>query len=63
MDEIDVTEQIKNSPVLKRLQEEVRLENELGSPNVYNRMHNRHNRSFPRPRPFPLPPIDTDRKI
>ena len=32
------------NPVLARLIEEVRIENSRG-PNVYNRFHNRHNRS------------------
>ena len=42
--EIDITEKIKNSPVLARLVEEVRIE-KLSGPYSYNRMHNRHNRS------------------
>ena len=50
-DEADVTEAVKNSPLLKRLIEEVRLEH-INGVFGYNRMHNRHNRSV---RPYPLP--------
>jgi hypothetical protein len=42
--QIDITEAIKNSPVLARLVEEVRIE-KFSGPYSYNRMHNRHNRS------------------
>ena len=55
IDQIDVTELVKRSPVLARLIEEVRLEESLGI-SGYNRMHNRHNRSMRPPRPWPDPP-------
>ena len=60
IEEMDITEKVKNSPILARLVEEVRLE-KLAGPSAYNRMHNRHNRSAPRgpwpPRkPEPEPP-------
>ena len=42
--EIDITEAVKNSPILSRLVEEVRIE-QVSGPQSYNRMHNRHNRS------------------
>ena len=42
--EIDITEAVRNSPILSRLVEEVRIEQLSGSQS-YNRMHNRHNRS------------------
>ncbi len=42
--EMDITEAVKNSPVLSRLVEEVRMEQVAGHQS-YNRMHNRHNRS------------------
>ena len=42
--EIDITEAVRNSPILSRLVEEVRIE-QLYRPQSYNRMHNRHNRS------------------
>ena len=54
MEDIDITERVRNSPVLARIVEEVRQEEAAGSsPQLYNRMHNRHNRSGPR---WPLPP-------
>lgn len=38
---------MKRSPALDRLIEEVRNDRESGAdPNAYNRMHNRHNRSW-----------------
>lgn len=40
MEEVEV----KDSPTLRRLIEEVRRE-QADSPNSYNRFHNRHNRS------------------
>ena len=44
-EEMDVTAVVASSPVLTRLVEEVRNE-QLNEPHgVYNRMHNRHNRS------------------
>lgn len=51
----DITEAVRNSPILAILVEEVRVEKEDGNPNAYNRMHNRHNRSGPRG-PWPRPP-------
>ena len=42
--EIDITEAVRNSPILSRLVEEVRIE-QISEPQSYNRMHNRHNRS------------------
>ena len=42
--QIDITEAIRNSPILARLIEEVRIEQEPAFQS-YNRMHNRHNRS------------------
>lgn len=36
---------VVDSVALKRLIEEVRLQNEPPSPNAYNRIYNRHNRS------------------
>ena len=44
LQEIDITEAVRKSPILTRLVEEVRIEN-LSGPQSYNRMHNRHNRS------------------
>ena len=41
---VDVTELVAGSPVLARLVEEVRNEQETEH-YAYNRMHNRHNRS------------------
>ena len=41
---IDITESIRNSPILATLVEEVRIE-QVSRPQSYNRMHNRHNRS------------------
>lgn len=41
--EIDITK--LPSPVLARLIEEVRNEEEASGPNAYSRFHNRHNRS------------------
>jgi hypothetical protein len=41
--EIDVSK--LSSPVLARLIEEVRNEEEASVPNAYSRYHNRHNRS------------------
>ena len=43
--EIDITEAVRNSPILSRLVEEVRIEQVFGPQQSYNRMHNRHNRS------------------
>ena len=40
---VDVTEVVRNSPVLARLVEEVRNK-QVEELNSYNRMHNRHNR-------------------
>ena len=44
-DNIDITEKVRNIPILQRLVEEVRLEQEDTNPNGYrsdyNRMHNR----------------------
>ena len=46
IDDIDITELVKKSPLLARLVEEVRLErDEARNGEAYNRMHNRHNRS------------------
>ncbi len=46
IDDIDITELVKKSPLLARLVEEVRLEwDEARNVEAYNRMHNRHNRS------------------
>ena len=42
--EIDITEAVRNSPILSRLVEEVRIE-QISGTQSYNRMHNRHNRS------------------
>ena len=42
--EIDITEAVRNSPILSRLVEEVRVE-QVSRSQPYNRMHNRHNRS------------------
>jgi hypothetical protein len=42
--DIDITEAVRNSPILSRLVEEVRIEHISGTQS-YNRMHNRHNRS------------------
>ena len=42
--QVDITEAVKNSPILARLIEEVRIEQEPAFQS-YNRMHNRHNRS------------------
>ena len=53
IDQIDVTELVKRSPILARLVEEIRLEENQGI-SGYNRMHNRHNRTI-RPRPYPYP--------
>lgn len=48
-DNIDITEKVRNSTILQRLVEEVRLEQKDANPNGYrsgyDRMHNRHNRS------------------
>ena len=44
LQQIDITEAVKNSPVFARLVEEVRVE-EISGRQSYNRMHNRHNRS------------------
>ena len=44
LQEIDITEAVRNSPILSRLVEEVRIE-QVSRPQSYNRMHNRHNRS------------------
>ena len=52
--EIDITETVRNSPLLARLVEEVRLDQRAGA-NAYNRMHNRHNRSITRRSPVRLP--------
>ena len=41
---LDVTEVATKSPLLARLIEEVRNE-QVDGPHVYDRMHNRHNRS------------------
>ena len=41
---VDVTEVVRNSPVLARLVEEVRNK-QVEELNAYNRMHNRHNRT------------------
>ena len=66
--EIDITELARNSPLMARLMEEVRLEKERGVYG-YNRMHNRHNRSVPRTSPVrvpepppkePTPPSESD---
>ena len=63
LDDIDITELARGSPLLARLVEEVRLEEKAGTLS-YNRMHNRHNRSIrptrpsptlPRPEPEPKP--------
>ena len=54
IDEIDITELARNSPLMSRLVEEVRLEEKLGV-SAYNRMHNRHNRHVRRTGPFPVP--------
>ena len=43
-EEVDVTELVRNSPVLARLVEEVRNK-QVEEHNAYNRMHNRHNRT------------------
>ena len=40
----DITEAVRNSPLLSILVEEVRIE-QATFPLGYNRMHNRHNRS------------------
>ena len=52
----DITEAVRNSPILAILVEEVRLEKEELRAVGYNRMHNRHNRSGPR-RPYPPRPL------
>ena len=44
VEEFDVTELARKSPLLTRLVEEVRNE-KVDGPHVYDRMHNRHNRS------------------
>ena len=58
--EFDITEKVKNSPLLARLVEEVRLEQVDDRPVGYNRMHNRHNRSGPYRRPSPPPAPDPE---
>ena len=42
--EIDITQAVRDSAILSRLVEEVRIE-QVSGPQSYNRMHNRHNRS------------------
>lgn len=42
--EIDITEAVRNSAILSKLVEEVRIE-QVTRTESYNRMHNRHNRS------------------
>ena len=52
----DITEAVRNSPILAILVEEVRMVEELGMDVAsYNRMHNRHNRTMPRRYPVPPP--------
>ena len=55
IDDIDVTELVRKSPLMARLVEEVRLAKE-NPVLAYDRMHNRHNRTITRrPAPVPLP--------
>ena len=55
IDDIDVTELVRKSPLMARLVEEVRLEKK-NPVLAYDRMHNRHNRSITRrPAPVRLP--------
>lgn len=52
-----------NSKVLERLIEEVRIDRDAGrDPNAYNRMHNRHNRSWRPSRPNYVPPAPAPRE-
>lgn len=54
----------QQSVTLRRLIEEVRQEESAGGVNAYNRMHNRHNRSWhPPPRPTaPVPEPEEGRE-
>lgn len=54
-EEIDITERVRNSPILARLVQEVRLDGIRGV-SACDRMHNRHNRSITRRPPVRLPP-------
>ena len=54
IDDIDITELARNSPLMARLVEEVRRAKE-NQVLAYDRMHNRHNRTIRRLPPIPLP--------
>ena len=54
IDDIDITELARNSPLMARLVKEVRLE-KRNPALAYDRMHNRHNRTIRRPAPVRLP--------